>query len=195
MLMTLAVTASLALSGAPAGASAGAPAGALAGAPAGATQSVTYRGATITLPASWKVEKADSGAVHVITGSCSRRATECQGFWLMGPQYIRYATEGNPFRVDEPYHPSSGVMECVRDRRYYSSPMPVKPQVSELRPVGAGHKAYYRQWKITCHTPSGKPTSVTYPQRIWYLPASKILVVDQWSTPGLNAALTRAVWR
>ncbi|MFD1939150.1 MULTISPECIES: hypothetical protein [Nonomuraea] len=179
MLMTLAVTASLVLTGAHTD-----------------TQSLSFRGATIKVPAAWKVKKSGFGSVHVITGPCSKKAVDCQGFWLHGPQSIKYASEGNPFRVDQPYHPSSGVMECTHDKRYYSSPLPEKPTVSGLRQVGSGHKAYHREWKITCHSQQTfKPTKVTYPQRIWYLPASKILIVDEWSTPGLGAALKRAVWR
>ncbi|MEU4699960.1 hypothetical protein [Nonomuraea dietziae] len=178
MLMTLAVTASLVLSGTPS-----------------AAEPVSFRGATIQVPSSWKVKKTDWGALHVLTGGCGRRAMECRGFWLLGPSGIKHASENNPFRVDQPYHPSSGVMPCTHDKRYYSSPMPAKPSVSGLRQVGSGHKAYYRQWKVTCHTERGKPTKISYPQRIWYLPSSKILVVDEWDTPGLGAMLRRASWR
>jgi len=31
-------------------------------------------------------------------------------------------------------------------------------------------------------------------QREWYLPQSKILVIDQWATPGLATILKNATW-
>jgi hypothetical protein len=34
--------------------------------------------------------------------------------------------------------------------------------------------------------------ATSYRQRVWYLPSSRILVVDEWSTPGLAEALAAA---
>lgn len=180
MITTLAVTASLMLSGAPAHA---------------ATKPLTFRGMTIQIPSSWKVKDTGGGTFHVLTGGCPSRAVECKGFWLHGPQGIKYAYEGGKYDPKLPYHPSSGVMECVQDKRYWSSPLPAKPTVTGVRKVGAGHKAYYRVWKISCSKQTGGATSVSYPQKLWYLPSSKILVVDQWQTPGLSTALKHATWK
>ena len=56
-------------------------------------------------------------------------------------------------------------------------------------------KANYREWRVTCVASSGnKPVGKPYVQRIWYLPKSKILVVDEWSTPGLAEVLANARW-
>ncbi|MFI6325748.1 hypothetical protein ACIBG8_50105 [Nonomuraea sp. NPDC050556] len=160
------------------------------------TKEVTFRGMTLQIPSSWKLKKSDGGdAIHVLTGGCPARAMECRGFWLLGPRGIKYASEGGPYELEEPYHPSTGVTECTLDKHYWSEPQPQKPSVSGVRPMGAGHKATYRQWQIDCHTPKGKPTKVGYPQKIWHLPKSKILVVDEFSTPGLDRIFKNAVWK
>lgn len=159
------------------------------------TKAFTFRGMTLQIPTSWKVKQGTLGTVHVLTGGCSSKATECEGFWLYGPVGIRYATEGGTYDPNEPFHPSTGVTECTLNKHYWSEPQPSKPSVSGLRPMGAGHKATYRQWQIDCHTPKGKPTKVGYPQKVWHLPKSKILVVDEWSTPGLERIFKGAAWK
>ncbi|GIH69877.1 hypothetical protein [Sphaerimonospora thailandensis] len=61
---------------------------------------------------------------------------------------------------------------------------------------GPGHKAYYREWRGQCvgMKPPNKVKTRFY-QREWFLPTSKILVVDQWNTPGLSGILKSAAWR
>jgi hypothetical protein len=159
--------------------------------PAAATKPITFGKLTIQVPAKWKVKK-HGGGYHVLTGGCSKRAAECDGFWLLGKEAIKYAKEAGPYALDHPYHPSTGVMYCVKDKRYWSSPMPQKPSVTGYKQVG-DRKAHYTEWKITC-SDNGRPTKVTYPQRLWYLPKSKLLVVDEFKTPGLARILKAAAW-
>ncbi|WP_235834216.1 hypothetical protein [Actinomadura logoneensis] len=37
-------------------------------------------------------------------------------------------------------------------------------------------------------------TSTTYTERIWYLPASEIVIADFWRTPDLENILAKAIW-
>ncbi|MFI0486139.1 serine/threonine-protein kinase [Actinomadura sp. 9N215] len=62
-------------------------------------------------------------------------------------------------------------------------------------------RAEYREWTVPCYTregPSGygptRRTRFTYVERHWYLPLSKILIVDVWNTPGLQRILQSAEW-
>ncbi|NUR90375.1 MAG: hypothetical protein HOY71_40390 [Nonomuraea sp.] len=179
MLMTLTLSAALVLTGTP----------------AQATKPVSFRGFTIQVPIGWKVKKDAIGGLDVVTGACSKRAVECPGFSIGGPRAIAYASEGGPYRAGQPYHPSSGVMECVPDRRYWEGVPPVRPSRAANVRVGAGHRARFTEWKLNCRTKTGKPTSVSFTQRIWYLRKENILVVDQWKTPGLGTILAMAVWK
>jgi hypothetical protein len=52
---------------------------------------------------------------------------------------------------------------------------------SGLRPIGP-KKAEYGQWQVTC-----RDTAQNNQVRMWWLPASKILVVEYGSAPGLDA--------
>lgn len=191
MLTPLALTAALPLSGAPAQSAATKPP-----ARSAVTKPLTFRGMTVRIPRDWTVKKVGDSGLRVRTGPCSSHAAECPGFLLLGPKGIRWAYEGRSFEPDYPYHPSTGVQLCVPDKRYYEV-TPQRPSVKGTRQIGAGHRASYRLWKVRCVTRVFKPSEpqVRYTQRTWYLPSSKILIVDQWSTPGLGGLLRRASWR
>jgi tRNA A-37 threonylcarbamoyl transferase component Bud32 len=64
-----------------------------------------------------------------------------------------------------------------------------------LAPVG-GRQAEYREWRVSCARiiPKYEKTNVTFVHRLWYLPQSKILIVDEWNTPGLDKILQKATW-
>ncbi|MFD1546143.1 hypothetical protein [Nonomuraea guangzhouensis] len=175
MFMTIALSASLVLSGSPAQA---------------ATKPVTFQGFTLKVPAQWKVKK-EGVDLRVITGACSARAAECKGFLLGGPQAVKYASEGSPYRPDQPYHPSSGVTECVPAKKYYSG------QATRVRTsttaFGTGRQARFTEWKVSCN--GSKMKVAAYTQRVWYVKAKKVIVVDHWKTLGLGAILGKAVWK
>ncbi|MFB9723287.1 hypothetical protein [Planobispora longispora] len=193
MIATFALGASLILAGTPAGAvSAATSPAAGASAEAGATRTVSFRGLVIRIPAAWKTRK-EYGELRVTTGACSKRAAECPGFSLKGPQGIKYAYEGGPYRLGQPYHPSTGVMECVPVKKYMNGALPTRPARSMNVEVG-GVAARFTEWRLPCVTQQGKPTSASYTQRVWYLKAKKVLVVDHWRTPGLAKILKNAVW-
>ncbi|SEK24674.1 hypothetical protein [Nonomuraea pusilla] len=174
MILSVALSASLALTGSPAHA---------------ATKPVTFQGFTIQVPIQWHAKK-EGVNLRVITGVCSPQAAECQSFLLGGPQAVKYASEGGPYRPDQPYHPSSGVTECVPVKKYNSG------QATRVRTskavFGAGQRARFTEWKVSC---DGSELNVaSYTQRVWYVKAKKVIVVDHWKTPGLGGILAKAVW-
>ncbi|NRQ30251.1 hypothetical protein HII36_00135 [Nonomuraea sp. NN258] len=174
MIMTLALSASLVLTGSPAQA---------------ATKPVTFQGFTIKVPAAWKAKKEGTG-LRVITGACSPKAAECHGFLLGGPTSVKYGSEGGPYRLDQPYHPSSGVTECVPAKKYTSGQAKL---VRTAKAAFGGQRAQFTEWKVSC---DGSRLNVTsYRQRVWYVKAEKVIVVDHWRTPGLAAILAKAVWK
>ncbi|NUW34181.1 hypothetical protein HTZ77_22475 [Nonomuraea sp. SMC257] len=175
MIMTVALSASLALTGSPAHA---------------ATKPVTFQGFTLQVPARWKTKK-EGVDLRVITGACSAQAAECTGFLLGGPQAVKYASEGGAYRSDQPYHPSSGVTECVPAKKYTSG-QATRVRTSKAA-FGTGQQAQFTEWKVSC---DGSRTNVTsYTQRVWYVKGKKVIVVDHWKTAGLDAILGKAVWK
>ncbi|MFI7445198.1 hypothetical protein [Nonomuraea indica] len=164
-----------------------------------ATRPLYLRGGlTLHLPASWKVYgKGDY--VRVVTGRCVSPkggwgAPECDSFWVFGPKALKHGRElFNPYTPEHPYYPATDVQLCPHNRKW--GQILGEASVKGLRQVGPGHKAYYREWKATCVSYSTGTVKSRYVQREWYLPKTRVLVVDQWDTPGLAGVLRRATWR
>ena len=156
--------------------------------PAGAP--LTFRHLTIRLGKGWR---AGGGGDHVevaTSRSCRRSAggVDCPGFLLLGPSQIAIASQLAPYDPDKVWHPGAGVEGCPKDRDGLAEAPPAKPAKKAVAKVG-GKDAVYREWRIGCvDARTGKPEG-GYLQRAWYLTASGILVVDEWSTPGLKEAL------
>ncbi|XVQ85204.1 hypothetical protein ACQP2K_41450 [Microbispora siamensis] len=159
------------------------------------------KGLTLRIPLSWKVDAKDKDWVRVITGSCPTKGTDtygfrdsgCHSFWVMGPGAIKIGHElFQKYTPDGQFYPATDVGPCPVKKNLYMGQS--KLAEKGLRQVGPGHKAYYRDWAGTCVTMSSSKVKAHYNQREWYLPTSKILVIDQWSTPGLSTILKNATW-
>jgi hypothetical protein len=159
--------------------------------PAGAP--LTFRRLTIRLGRGWR---AGGGGDHVevaTSRACRRSAgrVDCPGFLLLGPSQIAIASELAPFDPDQVWHPGSGVEGCPQDRDGLAEVTPTRPTKRGVAKVG-GKDAVYREWRVGCvDARTGEPEA-SYTQRVWYLKASRILVVDEWSTSGLGEALAAA---
>jgi hypothetical protein len=159
--------------------------------PAGAP--LTFRRLTIRLGRGWRAG-GGGDQVEVATSRACRRSAgrvDCPGFLLLGPTQIAIASELTPYDPDQVWHPGSGVEGCPQDRDGLAEVTPTKPAKRGVAKVG-GKDAVYREWRVSCvDARTGEPEA-SYTQRVWYLKASKILVVDEWSTPGLGEALAAA---
>ncbi|MEV7008850.1 hypothetical protein [Streptosporangium sp. NPDC051022] len=196
-----AVLTAAAVLAAPAAASA-APTAPTAGGSSGSSASKTgvfsFRGMNLRIPAGWKAYR-DGDRVTVVTGKCQRPepfASNCQSFWVFGPKaYIKVPVGGGllTYTGEQQFHPFSGVIPCPFNAK--TSWFPGEKATSTgLRPVGRGHKARYAAWPNQCVTNNGNRRTMSFTQREWLLPSSKILVVDVWNTPGLPDVLKRATW-
>ncbi|MBB6345385.1 hypothetical protein ACWGH8_40940 [Nonomuraea muscovyensis] len=168
-------------------------------APTAATKPLHLRGGlTLHLPTSWKVY-GRGDHIRVITGRCVSPKggwgqPECDSFWVLGPKAIKHGQElFNPYTAEHPYYPATDVQLCPHNRKW--GQVLGGASVKGLRQVGPGHKAHYREWKATCVSYSTGKVKSRYVQREWFLPQTKVLVVDQWDTPGLSGVLKRATWR
>ncbi|WP_169986550.1 hypothetical protein [Microbispora sp. H10836] len=177
------------------------PAAAYAG-DAAATKTLHLRkGLTLKIPSSWRVDADRADWLRVITGSCPTKGTDtygfrdsgCHSFWILGPKAIKVGHElFQAYTPDGPFYPATDVGPCPVKKKLYIG----RTTLAEkgLRQVGPGHKADYRDWAGTCRTLTSGTVKARFNQREWYLPTSRILVIDQWRTPGLAAILENATW-
>ncbi|GAA3157576.1 hypothetical protein GCM10010466_55470 [Planomonospora alba] len=166
-----------------------------AGTPSSGSKTVSFRGMRLRVPAGWQVHRQGDWML-VQTGRCDRPAyfaPNCKGFWILGPEAIKYGDEGSRYTGEQPFYPAGDVQPCPFSAR--TDQVVGKPTAAGVRQVGRGHKAKYVSWFGRCVTRSGARQTAVFDQREWYLPSSKILVVDVWNTPGLAKALRNAAWR
>lgn len=193
------VPAAVAVLAAPAAASAaaGLPAAGVSSSSSASTN-FSFRGMNLKLPSGWKVHR-NGDTVVVATGKCKRPepfASNCQSFWVFGPTaYTDLPVGGGSLTYTGKYqfHPFSGVIPCPFNAKtsWYEGE---KATSTGLRQVGRGHKAMYNAWPNQCVTNNGGRRTASFTQREWFLPKSRILVVDVWNTPGLSDVLKRATW-
>lgn len=160
---------------------------------------VLRKGLTLYIPGKWRVQGDGTDWVHVITGKCGKpkggyNTPECRGFWVLGPKAIKQGDElFNPYTGKRPFYPATDVQQCPANHKW--GQVPGKLADSGLRAVGPGHKAAYRKWNATCVSYTDGKVKSRYTQREWYLPKTKVLIVDQWNTPELDFVLKNALWR
>ncbi|WP_084965688.1 hypothetical protein [Thermoactinospora rubra] len=168
--------------------------------PAAAQAATGYRtlklrnGQTLQLPDHWKVYgKGDW--IRVVTGRCAKPEApygtpECVSFWVLGPKAIKVGNEAfRPYTGKHPFYPATDVQPCPHDDRWGQA-FTLKGRKG-LAPVG-DRTALYRAWNFRCVNMSNGKTTKKYVQREWYLPKSKILILDQFATPGLAGVLKNA---
>ncbi|GAB3909487.1 hypothetical protein GCM10027612_85520 [Microbispora bryophytorum subsp. camponoti] len=167
----------------------------------GGTKKVRLRsGLTLTIPTSWKVVKNGKDWVRIITGSCPTLGTEdfgfrdwgCHSFWVLGPKALAIGLHTfQAYKSKYGYDPATDVGICPKSYQLYKGEWKLADK--GLRQVGRGHKADYHRWAGTCVDKKWR-VKLHYNQREWYLPTSKILVLDQWDDPRLSAILKNATW-
>ncbi|MDA0634852.1 hypothetical protein OUY22_15620 [Nonomuraea sp. MCN248] len=156
------------------------------------------KGLTLYIPIQWEVHRFGPDVVQVVTGKCGKPrgwgTPNCDAFYVLGPSLIKRGDEGfRRYTGKSPFYTSSGVLPCPFNQKWGES---IGPKVKRgVRQVGKGHKAAHNVWQSRCISLSNGKTKARFTQREWYLPKSKILVVDQWNTPGLAAALRHADWK
>jgi hypothetical protein len=156
---------------------------------------LSFRGMTLRLRAGWRASRDGADHVTVATGACRRGAgaVDCPGFLLLGPSQIAIANGLGPYDPERVWHPGAGVEGCPADRDGLAEQTPRQPRRRGFAQVGT-RTALYREWTVPCLDADTLKPKTSYRQRVWYLPSSRILVVDEWSTPGLGQVLAAATF-
>jgi len=152
---------------------------------------LTFRAMTIRLAPEWRATRDAADRVTVASGGACRRSVggvDCPGFLLLGPSQIAIAHELGPYRPERVWHPGTGVEGCPVDRDGLVEQTPTRPRTAGFAKLGT-KRAVYRAWVVLCLDAGTLKPETSYRQRVWYLPSSRILVVDEWWTPGLAGVL------
>jgi hypothetical protein len=175
--------------------------------PPGAT---TLRLGDITLqaPDTWSViYDAEDGMYVVSTGSCTNvdsvagmGGSSCPTFDVIlnvGPEHGPSPTL-NTYDPSGPYVIGTGVSGCPNEP--YGGEHPWFRNggtsiYSGFAPVTTTLTADYNVWQIDCQEYQSSTPPVTFQQADWYLPVSKILIVDEYSIPGLSQVLASGTWQ
>ncbi|MFC9250690.1 protein kinase domain-containing protein [Amycolatopsis thailandensis] len=144
---------------------------------------------TITTPEKWWLLSSAPIERYLVTADqCSNDGMQpfhCAGVVFSDNSRIDAATP--PYEPGKPYNRSNGPRPC------HSIGAPGETQGSpilqkkDLRPIGT-KKAAYEEWRLTC-SGGGAVT-----QRVWFLPKTQLVIVDEWNTPGLDKILEEARW-
>jgi hypothetical protein len=156
---------------------------------------LSFRAMTLRLRAGWRATRDGADHVTVATGACRHGtgAVDCPGFLLLGPSQVAIANQLGPYHPERVWHPGAGVEGCPADRDGLAEQTPRQPRTRGFARVGT-RTAVYREWTVPCLDAATLKPKTSYRQRVWYLPSSRILVVDEWSTPGLGQVLAAATF-
>ncbi|MFD5089944.1 serine/threonine-protein kinase [Amycolatopsis thailandensis] len=139
---------------------------------------------TIATPEKWSLTMAGTPERRLVTADqCA--GEHCAGVVFSDNSRIDAATPA--YEPGKPYNRSNGPRPC------HSIGAPGETQGSpilqkkDLRPIGT-KKAAYEEWRLTC-SGGGAVT-----QRVWFLPKTQLVIVDEWNTPGLDKILEEARW-
>jgi hypothetical protein len=174
---------------------------------------------TITAPATWKVRairgydgsttnprQIDTGHRVNVPGRCvgprtgpfaeSSYTDNCPGFAVLRSQWIDPRDDNVGYTPSGPFNPGTDIAAfCPRDPEKYSVAKPVSVQKQAQVTIG-GRAAQYKEWRMECYggADGTQKSGVYFTQRLWYLAAQKLLIVDEFDTPNLTAILDQARW-
>jgi len=159
----------------------------------------------LRVPDAWRVTYRNAqGDYTVSTGVCAgddligaAAGSSCAAFSLIAAAGAQHGGLPPYAPGVRPYTTSTGVTGCPdRTPSSWSRSTPLKPYYSGYSAVTSTRTADYTVWQFGCETGGTASTPILYfQQRDWYLPVSDILIVDEYSTPGLAQILAAATWK
>jgi hypothetical protein len=151
-------------------------------------------GLVLRLPGGWHVHNGPGkDSTYVTTGGCDKAALTCPGFRVMSTAQIKRGNELRPYKPGKPFYPATDVQPCPANKKL-GQKLPGRPKTSGYGAVGDKQAVYY-QWTVSCATKKKSQVKSIFYQWEWYLPQSRMLIVDQWSTGDLGAILKWAKFR
>jgi hypothetical protein len=175
-----------------------------ASSPPSGTKTLRVGQLILQVPDAWRITYSDSqGDYTVSTGDCAgdplgggQGGSSCAAFSLIsdaGPTSGPAPTT-KTYDLDASYTTSTGVTGCPDEPYEWLRVGTDKPYYSGYAPVTTSKTADYTVWQFSCRSVGGK-SGAAFQQRDWYLPMSKILIVDEYSIPGLSEVLATGTWQ
>jgi hypothetical protein len=168
------------------------------------TRTVRFGPLILRIPATWYVNYHDAqGDYTISTTACNgddlvgaERGSGCPSFSLIadaGPTGSPSGVATHAYAPGQEYTATTRAGGCPGKYRPWLREVPAKLYSSGYAPVTSTRTADYTVWQFGCHHAAGAP-SFYFQQRDWYLPDSRILIVDEYSIPGLAHILATATW-
>ncbi|GAA2416566.1 hypothetical protein GCM10010191_28730 [Actinomadura vinacea] len=157
---------------------------------------------SIIAPMSWRIEREGGrlpGHWIRLPGRCTPateyRAKLCPQVQVLGKQWIDPPVDARieSYQPAYAWHPGTDPSHDCPPRPSIGAARGVRLLKESVVKVG-DRTAEYREWRMECNDFSPRGSNVFFVQRLWYLPQSKILIVDEWNAPGLAQILARAKW-
>jgi hypothetical protein len=158
----------------------------------------------LRVPGTWHVTYHDAyGDYTVSIGSCAvnqlmggEDGSACPSFSLIANAGTSGEPAGTSYRLGLVFSMSTGGTGCPArtTNTGWFRESPGTRLSSGYAPVTATKTADYTVWQIGCLPDDHPPPAFYFQQRDWYLPESDILIVDEYSTPGLAQILATATW-
>lgn len=180
-----------------------------------ATRSVEFRNMTLELPGEWEVERREAEFSEMEVGTVQGEWLlirtdpdvecrepewwgghyECPNIRVFGSGGVRTGYALGPVDGTNPFYPAAEPYNCdpAYDTTAPEPTSPLEPEEDGLADIGE-RRARYQVWYVSCTDASGDRVGVDgptvyYEQRLWLLPESEILVVDNHRTGGLGEIL------
>ncbi len=144
---------------------------------------------TITTPENWSLLTSAFIERYLVTAdqcaSGGAQPVQCASVVFSDNSRVDPATPA--YEPGKPYNRSTGPRPCHAIGAANETQGSPVLQKKELRPIGT-KKAAYEEWRLTC-SGGGAIT-----QRVWFLPKTQLVIVDEWNTPGFDKILEEARW-
>jgi hypothetical protein len=160
----------------------------------------------LRVPDTWRITYHDArGDYTVSTGACAsdellgaEGGSACPAFSLIsgaGPTSAG-APGTHSYVPGQFYTTSTGATGCPArpTTAGWFREVPARPYSSGYAPVTAARTADYTVWQVGCLLDDRPPAALSFQQRDWYLPDSDLLIVDEYSIPGLAQILAAGTW-
>ncbi|AXB46013.1 serine/threonine-protein kinase [Amycolatopsis albispora] len=164
--------------------------------PAGPTEKLAVGPLTFTVPSTWTRRPQGLEQVVVDAAECADPVKYFNCRYFMVTDNTKANSEQPAYEPGKPYRRSANGRACnAAGRKDLWQDGESTLEESTAAQVG-GRAARFERWSVECvpRGSAGGGTGVRITQRIWFVPSSNVVIVDEWNVPGLPEILNSAEW-
>ena len=151
---------------------------------------------TIAGPRTWTQRSQGSEQVIVDSAECADPVKYFNCPYFMVTDNTKANSEQPAYEPGKPYRRSANGRACnAAGRKDLWQDGESTLEESATTQVG-GRDAVFERWTVECvpRGSAGGASGVRITQRIWFVPSSNVVIVDEWNVPGLPENLNSAEW-